>query len=329
MLDNIDAIIERLKNKALTDDDIRLLSQLLRGNVSQDISQSGKFNVAIGEGTQIHVGDRYTGVTLEQIRLIIQELQTFQSTRSNTAANNECNTEQIPFRQVTLDPTTVETINSRLVVIWEIYQAGYLSETQKQDLYQLKQNLQTFSNLNQDLQSIGKQADRLIQDAVAAMRLQLDALKMSGRSLTEDARDGLSLAEIECQQTESKIFQVFVDRLEDSRLGADWIGKNTELLVKYASNKALQQLPNLNASEQEIEDFKFSLKQFLEQVNFSLSWGTYEILDSPEIPLIFGIEQYETAFQAMKECVSKRLRNETICEIDACLDYLIERLRFY
>lgn len=333
MLDDLDAIIERLKNKALTDNDIQLLSQLLQRNVNQDILQSGKFNVAIGEGTQIYVGDRYTGATLEQIRLIIQELQTLQSSCSNAAEYDECAADEPLFHKLTLkltlDLATLEAVSLKLEVLEEIYQSGYLSDSQKQDLRQLKQRLQTFSNLNQDLQSIAEQGDRLIQDAVATMQLQLDALKLAGKTLIEEAQSDPSPAELECQQAETEIFQTFVNHLEDSQLGAEWIGQNMQSLIRYASNIMLRQFPDSSASKQEIEDFKFSLKQFLEQVNFSLYWGTYEILDSPEIPLVLGVEQYETAFQAMKECISKRLPSETILEIEACFDYLIDRLRFY
>lgn len=337
MLDELGAIIERLNTKTLTDSDIDLLCQILKRNVTQDVSQSGKFNLAVGEGRVIHVGDHYSGATPEQIRIVIRELvqelralqPTYPHSPHQSIETSGRITDDPPFRKLVLDPTTLEAINVRLEIIEEIYNAGYLSEVHQQDLTQLKHHIQSFSNLNQEFQSIAEQGDRLIQEAITAMQLQLDALKLSGKTLAEEAQLELSPAELECQRVETAIFQTFVNRLEDSRLGADWIGKNIELLIRCASNEIVRRFPDLNASDQAVNDFKFSLKQFLEQVNLCLYWGSYDILDSPEIPLVFNIECYETAFRAMKELIPERLNQEAIKEIEACLDYLIGRLSTY
>jgi hypothetical protein len=312
---------------------VKALRQLLQTNVSQNISQSGRFNVTVGDGKNVYVGDRYDGVTLEQIRLIVQELKSLQNTQLNSpfnpAQDSERDVGNPPFKKLVLDSTTLQAINERLEILEEIDRTGYLPVTQQSELRHLKQHLQTFNNLNQDLKNIAEQGDRLVQETVAAMRLQLDALKLSGKTLTEAAHTKLLPSELECQQAEAKIFQTFVNRLDDSHAGADWIASNMEPLINYASKKTLKQFPDLNASERAVDDFRFSLKQFLEQVSFSLYWGTYEILDSPEIPLIFDIEQYKTAFQVMKGSISKELCSETIQEIEDCLNYLIERLQFY
>jgi Effector-associated domain 10 len=332
MLDNLGAIIERLLAKTLIDSDIQLLSQLLQNVSSQGTLQLGKFNLAVEEAKEFQVGDRYAGATPEQIRLIVrellQEIGSLQPSSQNFTEGSESGTNDLTFKKVTLDPTTVELINTRLEIIIEIFETGYLSEVHYSELRRFKQQLQTFNNLNETLQNIAEHSDRLIQDAIAAMRLQLEALKLSGKTLTDAAQAKLSPAEQKCQQAETIIFQTFNNRLEDSRLGADWVGRNIEVMLNYACKAVLKQFPDLNASEQVFDDFKFSLKQFLEQVNFCLYWGTYEILDDPKIPLVLEIEHYQTAFQAMKGCISTRISSETINEIQACLDYLIERIQF-
>ncbi|MBD1854487.1 MULTISPECIES: hypothetical protein [Leptolyngbya] len=333
--DDLGDIIERLNSKTLTDEDIQLLCQLLQQNVNQGVLQSGKFNLAIEEGSDIQVGDRYTGATPEQIlaivRGLVQELQAFQRTPSSPSSteNAEDDVEDLPLRKLVLDSTTVKAINARLEIIQEISESGYLPETFQSELRQLKQRLQNFRTLNEDLQRISEQGDRLIQSAIAEMRLQLNELRLAGRGLAEDTQAQISQITLDCQQAEVQIFQTFTARLENSRLGAEWIEKNMEPLIKYGSRKVFEQFPELDASEQAIDDFKFSLKQFLEQVNFCLYWGTYDILDSREIPLVYGVEQYEVAFQAVKERLSKQLRSETIQEMQACLDYLIECLQLY
>jgi len=332
MPEDLQAIIDRAKNGTLTLADLQILAAAIQAG--QITLATGRQAVSIGGDTSesiILTGNSNqinTGFTLEQLRLIIQELQTFRAPHSNGADNDEQSTDNLLFRSLSIDLTILETINTRLEVIEEIYQAGYLSDSQKQELRQLYHSLQSFSSLNQNLQQITEQADRLIQASVASMRLQLNAFRLSGTTLTEESYTNLSPAELECQQSEAKIFQTFINRLEDSRLGAEWIEKSMEMLIKHASNTTLKQFPDLKNSSQ-LDDFRLSLKQFLEQVNFSLYWGTYEILDSPEIPLIFNVEHYEIAFRSIKETIPKRLRSETIQEIEACIDYLIGRLRFY
>lgn len=334
--DQQNEIVERFDSETLNTDDDLSSNQLLQ-NVSQRITQSGRFNVAVGEGTNVQVGDRYTGATPEQICIIVREilaeLGKLQPPPPRLAAGDDqdsaASIDHTPFQRLTLDLKTLEVVNSRLGVLEEINEAGYLSEAQIQELVQIKQRLLAFRSLNQKLQEIAERGDRLMQEAVEALRLQLNSLKLSGRTLTEELNSQISNPELECQQAEAQIFQNFSHRLEDSRLGADWITNNIEMLARYASNSTIKRFPELNLSEQAADDFRFSLKQFLEQVSFSLYWGTYEILDSPEIPLILEKKQYEAAFKEIKRSISMQLDHAVIIEIENCIDYLIDRLKFY
>jgi hypothetical protein len=296
-------------------------SEELVKNLRQLIKRNGDQN--------IHVGNIYTGATPEQIRFIIKEL-TFQTSHPDQSFNEDQGsnsyTDNPSFSRLHIDPKIAEAINSKLEMIEEIRGAGYLPVIQESELSEIKQHLQKIHNLNQDLQTIVERSDRIIQEAVAIMRLQLDSFNLAGTRLVKNVPGTTST--VECQQAEAKIFTFFSHGIEDSRLGADWMTKNMDSLIKYAHRKSLQQSSNSNISEEMINDFDLSLKHFLEQIIFSLYWGSYEILDTPEIPLIFGVEQYKFAFQSMKEIVSPRLRSETIQAIEECLDYLINRLSF-
>lgn len=330
---NLGEILERLNTRTLTDSDTQLLYRLLQRNTRQNISPLGKFNLIIEENSNIQVSDRYTGLTPEHIRLIVrevvQELESLQPTHSDLALNSEENPDDSLLEGGILDSAAVAAINVKLEIIKEISEAGYLPVIYQNELRQLKQRIQSLRRFNEDLRQLSEQGDQLIQSSIAAMQLQIDALKLVGRQFTQDAQTQSSQTELDCQQREAQIFQSFTNRLENTRLGADWIERNMEALIEYASSKVLEQFPNLNISEEVVDDFKFSLKQFLEQVNFCLYWGSSDILDDPNIPLVFGIEQYKVAFQAVKNRISKQLRTETFQEVQICLDYLIECLQFY
>jgi tetratricopeptide (TPR) repeat protein len=56
--DDLQAIINRITNKQYTEEDITLLQKLVTGNPEIAL-QLGKYNVNIGEGKEIHIGDRF------------------------------------------------------------------------------------------------------------------------------------------------------------------------------------------------------------------------------------------------------------------------------
>lgn len=129
---------------------------------------------------------------------------------------------------------------------------------------------------------------------------------------------------------EVQILQTFVNDIEASRQGEDWLSENKEKVITYITEKILKAFSLSGTSKKHIASFQFSLYQFLEQVSFCLHWGDYSILDSPEIPLILEFNVYDTAFHAIKEYTANaQLPHEVNQEIQSCLNYLIERLPFY
>ncbi|WP_104899440.1 NACHT domain-containing protein [Nostoc sp. 'Peltigera membranacea cyanobiont' N6] len=65
---NLNDIIQRILNGNQTDDDVEALRQWLNSGGSQNL-QVGKYNINIGQGQDIHIGDRtYQGLDAEAIR---------------------------------------------------------------------------------------------------------------------------------------------------------------------------------------------------------------------------------------------------------------------
>ncbi|WDD36286.1 hypothetical protein PQG02_33245 (plasmid) [Nostoc sp. UHCC 0926] len=80
--DNLNNILERLLNGNETENDIEKLKRSLLADNLQIASQLGKYNVNIGEGKEIHIGDRYYHGTdaetiKETLRAILQEIQLY------------------------------------------------------------------------------------------------------------------------------------------------------------------------------------------------------------------------------------------------------------
>ncbi|QLE57409.1 NACHT domain-containing protein [Nostoc sp. TCL26-01] len=72
--EELNAILERIVQKQQTETDITVLQQWLSGG-GQIVSQQGKYAVHLGQGQEIHIGDRtYHGADAEIIREIVRSL---------------------------------------------------------------------------------------------------------------------------------------------------------------------------------------------------------------------------------------------------------------
>lgn len=71
---NLNDIIQRILNGNQTDDDVEALRQWLNSGGSQNL-QVGKYNINIGQGQDIHIGDRtYQGVDAQAIREVARAI---------------------------------------------------------------------------------------------------------------------------------------------------------------------------------------------------------------------------------------------------------------
>jgi phosphotransferase system HPr-like phosphotransfer protein len=85
--DELSAILDRIANGEEAEGDIQTLRQLLRAGDRQNVVQLGKYNINIGEGKDIQIGDRiYQGTDAEAIkaalRAVLQEARKAQRPRN-------------------------------------------------------------------------------------------------------------------------------------------------------------------------------------------------------------------------------------------------------
>lgn len=106
---------------------------------------------------------------------------------------------------------------------------------------------------------------------------------------------------------------------------------NRSQLAEAAGFFALGQYPHIQkqATADKVDDFCFSLYQFLEQISHCLIWGRNNILDCPEIPLIFNDSIYKDAFLFIKKHLPDNLMTYEKELIHNYIDYVIEKLPSY
>jgi len=101
--DNLSAIFDRIANGKETEGDIQALRELFRKYNCLDAVQLGKYNVNIGQGQDIHIGDRtYVTWNDEAIQALIEVVQKLQSTT------------QTPTPQLASVDDLVQQVRSRL-----------------------------------------------------------------------------------------------------------------------------------------------------------------------------------------------------------------------
>jgi len=137
-----------------------------------------------------------------------------------------------------------------------------------------------------------------------------------------------SVMEPEAIRNEIEVLGQFQGSLEDGREAAAWLDENRAQLAETGGRLALNQFSAIKevASPEQVNEFYFSIEQFLEQISHCLTWGSYDILDEPEIPVIFENKVYETAFRKIKKRLPAQLNDNAKEQLINCIDYLIEVL---
>ncbi len=283
----------------------------------------GKYNVNLGQGTT-QIGYHY-GPSVEEIRAIVQELQSLQPQTISTASKQP---EQIlddePLAIHPIKPQIVEQINSRMAAIDELQKVGQLSNALQAEFNKVKGRVHALKPVNQELGAIANAVDRILQESLRPIVAKLRELDRSqGDSLLE-ASSRFSLK----QQIE--LFEQFQADLSRGKLVAHWL-KSQKQLAQQIGQYALDAYPEIKeiASPHRLEAFYFSLEQFLERLEHCLTWGRTNSLEKPVTPVVLDDEVYVTAFEQLKTLIPDHLPDDGIDQLKEYIDYLVKSLPNY
>jgi DNA-directed RNA polymerase specialized sigma24 family protein len=322
--DNLGAILERLKNNALTDADRAFLEQVVGNTTLQNVAQSGKYNVNFDQASSTQIGDRY-GLSIEELRAIVRELQTLQPQSNPTGSKQP---EQIPDNEPLAIPTIssqiVELINFRLAAIEELQKTGQLSSTQQTEFNDLKLKIHSVKEINQKLQAIANSVDRMLQEAVKTLAEKLRELDRSQEDRLLEASEHF------CLKQQIELLEQFQADLSRGKFVARWL-KSQQQLAQQLGQCALDAYPEIKAttSPRRLEAFYFSLEQFLERLGHCLTWGRTNSLEKPVTPVVLDDAVYVTAFEQLKTLIPDHLPDDGIEQLKEYIDYLVKRLPNY
>lgn len=317
----------------LSYEDIQEIKEELVKSPETASSQLGKFNVAIGQGSEIHIGDivnqALDEASLKALILAIQEANESTNGRVYQYLQN------VPLETLNFDIAQIKEINSDLRFVSRLNSKRFLTETQKIAFSNLKEEVHALNEFNRRLEGLYCATKSLLKETRSSLIQKIQVLKQQGEELLDpQALEHIS-KEQECKAKELKILEDFIWELEESEKMAKWIDATRKNVAKRFGREALKDFPDIeeNTAPEKISDFCLSIYQFLEQIVYCLTWGTRDILDSPDIPLVFDYPVYEKAFVLIKIFINKNLPSrftpksrELTCE---CIDYLILQLPFY
>ncbi|UBF28526.1 hypothetical protein K9N68_11985 [Kovacikia minuta CCNUW1] len=332
---DLDALLERVDSSQTTQADKQFLRQLLLANGhktdEQATPQADKYKVDLPEAQNVHIGDRiYQGLSLEELKDVLatfQEKDTSDSAlESNVVSNGH-------LGKITLDFQTVAFINLRLEALEELQKSRQISEAQADELALLKRKVAVANELDRELKEIEIIAERILENAIFTLTLKIQNLRRESDQELSGIHEIVNLEHrAACLEKQLQLVKKFETSLSFGKQGAAWLSSNisefTKIIGKYAISQSIE--IQETASEDEIEDFYFSVEQFLERISHCLTWGRYSMLDSFDIPLIFDAKIYETAFSFFRETIiPPHLLTEVRKQLEDHVDYLIKRLPLY
>lgn len=324
---NLSDIIDRIVSKSQTDDDIDQLRGCLNVvNHDQLSLQLGKFNVNIGDGQEIHIGDRIQGLSIEDIHSLVELLKPPLS--SNAQPNiSEILIEEEQLERLALNTDLIESVNLKLAALaaFNEDQSLDLPDKQKQKFTTLKSRIKALRTLNQDLENIDKIAENLLKDSVNILLSKLQELKgLQNQNLTKTTSES-------CVEEQLKLLSKFKSQLDQAKSLANWLDSKRESLAITIGQYALDCYPEFKEtfSQQQIKDFSFSIEQFIERLSHCLKWGRYNVLDMPSTPIVIDDQFYETAFNYLKTVIPNHLPANGIKQLEDYIDYLLKNLSSY
>jgi hypothetical protein len=328
---DLDALLKRIESGQLAESDIETLRWLLTAS-EQTVLQVGKYGVNLGQGQDVHVGERITnGLSLEDIRGVVQEVLSFQKQTISIhtkQTESELEDETLALLELEIETQIIKQINLQLLAINEVQNAVQLTAHQKAIFRDLKGEVQSLNCIDKTLKNIATKSTQLLQEAIYSLAKKLQELKDSQPESFAEAKSQ------QCLMHQMELLQQLQIELEQGQEVARWIDLQKSALAERLGQYALNAYPTIKeaASPKQIKAFYFSIKQFLERLSHCLIWGRTDSLKTTKTPVVLDDKVYETAFNYLRKTISESdddLPEEGIEQLNEYIDCLLRNFPQY
>jgi Effector-associated domain 10 len=316
--DDIQVILDRIATGTCTEQDIETIRQLLLIADKEFISHLSKYNVQIGQGQEVHIGDRITIECNEDVlRILASTIQSIGSTFAKNAYDNLENLETIE-----IDSDLINKVNQRLQLLESVYSRAEPSDMQKSQFKNIQTQVRVVNELSERVSTLSNEVTRLLQNVRNNLAGELQRLENEPSNPISD-RNNIQI----------ELLKTFIMELDTERQAARWIILTTLQLKQTGINRALEKFPEVrdNATAKQLSDLDFSIGQYLEQIGQALELGDFSIFDNSEIPLAIPSKfLYISIFEQIKEITEQRsLQPNIVSKIAECLDYVINSINLF
>ena len=328
---DLDALLKRIESGQLAESDIQTLRWLLTAS-EQTVLQLGKYGVNLGQGQDVHVGDRITnGLSLEDIRAVVQEVLIFQKQTisiQTKQTESELEDETLALLDLEIKTEIIKQINFQLLAVKELQNAVQLTEPQKAIFRDLKGEVQSLNGIDKALKNLASKSAQLLQEAIYSLAKKLQELKDSQPESFAEAKSQ------QCLIHQMELLQQLQIELEQGQEVARWIDLQKPALAERLGQHALNAYPTIKeaTSPKQIKAFYLSIEQFLERLAHCLIWGRTDSLKTTKTPVVLDDKVYETAFNYLRKTLSESdddLPEEGIEQLNEYIDCLLRNFPHY
>jgi Effector-associated domain 10 len=316
--DDTRLILDRIATGTCTEQDIEDIRQLLLIADKEFISNLSKYNVQIGQGREVHIGDK---ITIECNEDILRALASIISPIGSTPVNNNDDTSD-HLDAIKIDSNLINKVNQRLQLLESVYGRAELSDTQKYQLKNIQTQVRVVNELSERISTLSNEVERLLQNVRNNLTDELQRLKNQPSNPIFDRNN-----------SKIELLETFITALDADRQAAKWVILTTLQLKQTGIKKALDEFPEIrdNATAKQLNDLDFSVGQYLEQISHALELGDFSIFDNSEIPLVLPSKfLYMNIFEQIKIIIKQRsLQTDVTSKIEECLDYVIHSIDLF
>jgi TolA-binding protein len=186
----------------------------------------------------------------------------------------------------------------------KIQNAGKLSEEHRVTINILKNKVQSWITLNEQLSEMAIQAQAFIRETRQSLEAEIEELRSQGsNNLLQIEQLKAELEQkIKPIEEQLQVLRQFEQNLKAGQDAAKWLDKNQAALAKRAGNVVLDEYKELKTafSPDQIDDFYWEIEKYLERISWCLTWGKYDLIEEPDLQTL-PVYAYQMSFSYIRD----------------------------
>ena len=199
---------------ALSSEVIRKIKQDLIRSPETASRQLGKYQITIKEGSGIHIGDTISQSLDEKSREVL--VSAIQEANETTGGKIYQYLQDFPLEPIAINVDKVGTLNSDLIVVNNLANQGFLTDSQKTAFSEIKSKAHSLNDFNKRLDDLHLAARGLLEETKSSLKQRIQELRQKGEELLDLQSLEAIAKEQECKAQELKILEEFISELDDS-----------------------------------------------------------------------------------------------------------------